>query len=317
MLSASKGPLNIWASATKAVPDVTVAISFDFSLDGCVLRNLSGGSCNCFPKGAEEAVLAYCLHQHINEVLSGDPAAFAKSKVAAVRCVCHNGMLSFSWNTKGTVSGVRKSLGIALKNLAPQKMYSIYSRVMKDYESKCNHKGSASREVFTQVAADMAAGMKNINIGIVGNIRVDKAALEGMLDVLVGKYEVPQVSGNKEKPSGHNACEHQGVEVKITGWQSFVFADFVQSRLKGIAITVCDKQLLLGIKQSVWDTQVTHMKPKVAEFVKLKYGKIASGLGEIVAYIALSNGALCGPDAKAMINSLTIESAKAAINKGL
>lgn len=318
MLSVSKGAINLWACSTKAVPDAAVVVSFDFDVNGCVLRDLcAGGSCDCYPKGAEEAALAYSMQVHINEALSGDPAAFAKSKVAAVRGVGHNGMFALSWNTKGTVSGVRKSIGIALKNLAPQKLFPIYSRVMKEYEARADHKGSASREVFTSVAADMIAGMKNINVGIVGNIKLDKDSLAGMLDVLVNKYEVPQISGSKEKPTGHKECEQTGVSVPLAGWQSFVFSDFVQSKLRGLSVTVCNKALELGIKPAQWDTQASNLKPKVAEFVKLKYGKIKEGLGEIVAYIAITNGALCGPDAKTMINALTVESAKAAINKGL
>ena len=319
MLSTSKGPINLWACPTKAVPDTAVVISFDFSVNGCVLRDLCAGgcACACYPKGTEESVLAFSLLTHINEVLSGDPAAFAKSKVATVRGVGHNGMFALSWNTKGTVSGVRKSIGIALKNLAPQKLFPIYSRVMKECEARAGHKGSASREVFTAVAADMISNMKNINIGIIGNIKLDKDSLADMLDVLVNKYEVPQISGDKEKPSGHKDCEHSGVDVAISGWQSFVFADFLKSKLRGLSVTICNKSLELGIKKSQWDTQASNLKPKVAEFVKLKYGKIKEGLGEIVAYIAVTNGELCGPDAKTMINALTLESAKAAINKGL
>jgi hypothetical protein len=317
MLESTKAGLKVFVSPTKLVGDVAVGMCFALECNGCSLNRLTGQSectSSCFPAGAEEAALGYSLYLAVQQVLCGDPLAVSKTKVAAVECVAHNGMLGVNWKVKGTGSAIRKSIGLALRVLDPAKMWPAYSRCVKYLG------GPVNKDVFASVADAAAKSIKsNLQVSIVGNVKLDQKKLDDIVEVLAKKHEVSDVKGSKSKPTGHTACDHSELaEIKVSGWQSAVVADYLRSKVRGLTMTLCDKSLLLPMKSAQLDTITKKLKAGVKEYAKAKYAKVGADLPAVFGYLTLSSGTLCASDVKSAIsNKLSVDAIEAALDKHL
>ena len=342
MLEAKAGGLSLFIAPTKLVGDVAVSVCFPMVVDGCALGKLSTGGqgCGgtCYPAGSEEAALCYGLFLAVNQALCGDPVAVSKSKVGAVGCGAHNDMFFINWKTKGTASAVRKSIGMALKVLDPAKMFQVYSRCVRELG------GVPKKESFAHVASAAASAVKNnLTVGVVGNINMNKAKpkpgakprpgadgkppkppsnkskLEQMMDVLKKKHSVSSVDGSKSKPTDHTACDHSNqTEVKTSGWSSAVLSDYLNNKVKGLNPTLCNKVLLLPIKESAWETLAKKLKSGVKDYVAMKYTKLGDDLPQVFGYLAISSCKLCAGDVKSMLhNKLNASAVESAITKSL
>jgi hypothetical protein len=317
-MEVKKSGLTLYVRPTKLVGDASVSMSFPTLVDGCTLNKLvnNGSSClsECYPTGSEYSAVCFALYLMVNQQLVGDPLAVSKSKVNSVVCGVNNGHFFINWNVKGTVSAVRKSIGLALKVLNPGKIFSLYSRLVKMLG------GQVNKDEFAYVAAEVAKSAKvDLLVTVVGNVKATKEKLEKMLTVLSNKHNVSNVDGTKTKPATHIACSHVDfVELKVSGWQAVAAAEFLKSKIRGLTITVCDKYLLLPMKQSNYDTQVKKLKGYVSDYVKLKYGKLKDDAGDVFAYMGSSSGMMGAYDVRTAINNkLSTPTVIAAINKVL
>jgi hypothetical protein len=222
--------------------------------------------------------------------LCGDPLATVKSKVGAVDCGVHNGTFSITWKVKGTISALRKSIGLALKQFCPSKLFPAYSQCVKAAGGKPN------KESFLYVADMLTKSMnESVRCGIVGNVKLaDDSKLKEMLEVLIKKLAPESVAGSKSAPKDHTPCDHSDkTELKVNGWASYVVKDYIQSKVKGLSVVVCDNYLLLGIKQAQWETLAKRLKKNVSDYVAAKYTKLGGNLAPIMAYIMISNATVC------------------------
>jgi hypothetical protein len=312
MLEGKKGHVSFYVAPTKAVPDCAVSICFPLEINGCAFaRLLNGCSCGteCFPHKSEEACLAYSLFINVKQALCGDPTAMFKSKVSYVKCGAHNGMFYINWNTKGTTSAVRKSIGIACKSLNPARVNPIYTRVVRELG------GQYKKETFAYVADSISKSMKDLTIGIIGNIKMDKEKFDDMMETISKKISTDATFSDKVKPANHTECDHSScTELKVSGWASSAVVDYLQFKVKGITPTVCDKTILLNMKPAVWETLSKKLKDGVSDFVKAKYSRLGDNLGAVFGYLILSNGSACASDAKQALKS-TEDSIGSAIMK--
>lgn len=317
MLESKKGGLTLSVTRTKLVGDVAIGLCFPVNCSSCALMKLQGcAECEgqCFPTGSEEAVLCYGLYLLVQQNLCGDPLAVSKSKVGSVGYTGHNGMFGINWKVKGTGSAVRKSIGIALKQLDPHKVASIYARDIKQAG------GSNDRAVFNYVADSIASSIKsNLQCTVVGNVALDKEKLDLMVDVLSKKHGVSAVASPKSKPSNHVECKHsEHTSIAVTGWHSAVLADYIQFKVRGLVPLLYNKALILPLKEAQWDTIAKKIKSGVKEYAQTKYGKVGDDLGAVFGYMTLSSSVLCAADVKAAINSkLSASSIESVISKHL
>lgn len=329
MLEGKAGGMSVYIATTKLVGNVAVSMCFPMHVNGCSLAKMGAGGQDCgsvcystdgkeaipcFPSGTEEAAICYSLYLMVNQMLCGDPRAISKSKVSSVTCCGHNGLFSINWNVKGTISAIRKSVGLALKVLNPAKLYSVYARIVREAG------GTPKKESFAYVASEAASAIKsNLIVGVVGNVNADKDKLDGMLEVLKKKHSVSSVEGSKTKPTGHTECDHSNhTEVKTTGWASAVLSDYLRFKVRGLNPTLCDKHLLLPMKSSMYDTLSKKIKDGVKQYVAAKYTSVGDELGIVFGYMTISSGSLCACDVKSMINSkMTAASVESAITKSL
>jgi hypothetical protein len=311
MLENKKDNLSIFVERTSLVGDVAVSISFKVKLNACCLNKLKGScACTCFPLGSEEACVCYALYLAVKNALCGDPLATAKSKVGDVYCGAHNGSFCISWKVKGTGSAIRKSLGIALKQLSPNKVFSSYSNCIKEA------KGTPRRECFDYVADEITKSINdNVHCGVIGNIKLYKTDiktkkevhaldLDEMLNILSKKLKPEPVKGAKHKPNEHSECDHsEKTEVKVNGWQAFVVKDYISAKVKGLNPVICDKYLLLSIKKARWDSFADKIKKSVKDYINQKYSKVGDALPAILGYMMLSSASISCIDVHQMIKN--------------
>jgi hypothetical protein len=289
MLEGKKSNLSIVIERCGYAPDVSVNVSFDAKLNSCC----GMCSCGCFPQGVELSCLCHALAAVVHQNLCGTPLHIKKSKVASVTCGSANGKFYISYTTKGVASAVRKSLGIVLKCLVPEKVFSTYSRFIKQ------HGGSADRSVFNFVADEVTKSIKDkVQCLVVGNIKLEKKDpetkklvkaidVDAMLDILHKKLDVSEVAGSKTNPSksDHKACDHkESTELKVSGWHAAIIRDFINDKVKGVQPKICDKYLLIQLKGVQWETQAAKIKKYAKDFVASKYDSLGNDMCPLLAY---------------------------------
>lgn len=300
MIEAKKKNINVYVQTTKLVADTAVCVSFSMNIDGCCLNRLDGCMpCNSNPVGIEQACVVYSIYLKVKNLLCGDPVAVKNSKVSSVCCGAHNGQFFITWSTKGTVSAVRKSLGIALKGLVPGKLYTTYRYCMRGIDGKPN------RETFNYAANEVLMAInKDLHCGVVGNMKADKAKVEKMVDVVSKKINPGDVATPRTKPSGHTPCEHENyTSIKVSGWATHVVKDYVMSKVIGLNPLICNKALMLPMKESDWKGRSLKLKKESSDFVKARYAKLGDDLSVVIAYMAITNGSVSCCDVKALLKS--------------
>jgi hypothetical protein len=295
MIEAQKGKVHIWVEKNRYAPDCCVAISFDTKVNGCCLSKLkSSGACDCFPSGSEETCLCYAMFLAVQETLCGSPLAVKKSKVSSVQCGVADGSFVISWCTKGNLSSVRKTVGMAFKKLTPSKYFTPYSHCVR------LSGGQPTRETFNHCAAKLNSAMSSaMHIGVCGAINTDKKKLEEALDVMESKFDPSAVEGKKAEPKGHKPCDHSSMtEIRCKGWPLFVTKDYIESKMPGRNIQACGSYLLLNIKPAQWSTATKKLKDMAGDYVKQKYTKLGDDLGPVLGYMMLRDAVCAVQDVK-------------------
>ncbi len=327
MIQGSENGINLFIQRTPLVGDVVVSLCFSAGCSSCTLNRLYNralSSCSntvklesnecltkeaCFPAGSEESCVCYSVFLIVRDALCGTPLATSKSKVGSVSCGYNNGNFIISWNTKATGSAIRKSLGIAMKNINPVKCYSTYDQCIKSLGK------SSNRSNFEYVACQIATNIKkNLSVCAVGNIKIEgkkKILIDDALSVLSKKLSVVAASKG-EKPKEHIPCTHNSfAELKCTGLSTFITRDYISSKFKGVPILISDNGLTLMVNKKKYESISIKLKNDADEFIKNKYERVGKELGNIVSYIALSNSAVACCDLKNVLSEgLTAEVAK-------
>jgi len=295
MIESKKNNLHLFVSSTNKVGNVVVSIGFETDCSSTALRSLkSGCSCTCqneekkcFPKGSECTSVCFALYKVIENKLAGSPLDVFKSKVGKVCCNFTQKVFYIFWDVQGTVSAVRKSLGMALSCLNPSKVYSIYQDCMR----MLNH--SSDRNVFNYVAEELCKSINSkLVCGVVGKIKADNDKLNGMLEVLSKKLYKFEVDGKKEKPTNNVECVGEKCLIKCSGWESGILKDYLNFKLKGIAISTQSEGLCLNMKDARFDSIKSKLKDGVHDFMNAKFGKVKVDLYPILSHLLLSSGIL-------------------------
>ena len=181
------------------VPDITVLLGIHYKCSKENLMNLKNNKpSEKLLDGAESSSLAYALFEAIRDKFIGSPLELSRSRVSRVDCDCINGKLTISWNTQGTFSMLRKTLGLALTTLDPAKLYSRYAENIKLLG------GKNDRDVFNYLASELSAVIKKeVKIVAVGKIKMDAAKLKELLNAIEKKQPDMTTLPKGIKPPEH------------------------------------------------------------------------------------------------------------------
>jgi hypothetical protein len=269
---------------SKWAPAAAVTVSFPApDLNWFVLQKLlPERPCGCatLAAGSEYTALVYAMYDNVRDMLIGTPDKQMKSKVASITCGYQNGEFIISYVCQGSITAVRKSLGICISRLAPQKMYQRYSKYIKLLG------GKPKRAEFLNCANRVAAS-RHVCVVVVAKINTDKGKEEAMLKTVSKK--LPDVSGidRGTKPASESAT--RGVteypEVKVDDYNIFFVQDFLDASNilalpTGSTIIVYDKRWR-GPKAGA-----------IEKYVTARFGKLDDKIMPVVVYSACSRGML-------------------------
>lgn len=234
-------------------------------------------------KGIEESALAFALFKLVQEKLCGSPLEVARSKVDKVSCNIHNDTFVIATNTQGTGSALRKVIGLMLKCLAPNALFSRYSHFVKLLG------GKAGRPEFNYVANQMITGLaKQIHFVVVGKIKVD-ADFKGLLEVAAKKYVISSKSSAGESKMPEKRGEYKTnwpILNCSNGSAAIVLNDYISHQ--GFGTRLCGSKIIIFSNQWASKRDLLKKKDRITGYISTKYDKLdAPNL--FLAYVANSN----------------------------
>ena len=242
------------------------------------------GRCATIHKGAEEAALAFSLFCAVKDKLMGSALDVARCKVDHVTCSAHENNFVISWNTQGTGSALRKSIGIALKALQPNALFSKYGYNMKILGSKTD------RNEFNFVANKMIDGiLKSIHFVAVGKIKSD-SDFKNLLSSAANKYTSSSKTPANKCLAPVKHAEYKQDFPKINcedGASAIIVADYI--RHQGFGMRLSGKTIV--VYSGSWNSKRDALKKKdrIAAYVASKYSKLKENAGPFLAYAANSS----------------------------
>jgi hypothetical protein len=242
------------------------------------------GMCATLHKGAEESAIAYALFKLVQEKLCGSPLEVARCKVDHVVCGVHDNSFVISWNTQSTGSALRKTIGVTLKCLAPNTLFSRYGYNMKVLG------GKSDRAEFNSVANKMIEGLtKQIHFVAVGKIKAD-SDFKGLLETAVNKYSSSSKSAASETKALAKHAEHKMDWPKLVcsdGAAAIILADYIAHQ--GFGLRLCGRQITIYSRSWGSKRDALKKKDRISAYVASKYGKLDKLAGPFLAYRANSS----------------------------
>jgi hypothetical protein len=279
--------LSICAGVCKKVADIAVCLCIPYSGCWCCLQKMKHNNpCDeSMHKGSEHSALAFAMFECIRDRFIGSPLETMKSRVSQVKCNLQNNQLVISWNTQGSMSSLRKTIGLALMCMAPHKLYSKYAENMKLIGGKAN------RGEFSTCANEMISGIKKeICVSVIGKININTAKLKGIADAVMRKLPKLELisAKNTEKIPSRESCVTLYPVVKTSGIAAIAIADYIRNKSGGMAVAVDSNKVIVYNK--LWETKRKALKSnaKIKDYVEKKYVKLGDHFYLIFAYSAIT-----------------------------
>ena len=284
--------VEICVAACKKMPDIAIIMGIHYKASKHCLSNLqSNTASDVLHNGAEQAALGFALYELVRDKFIGSPLELSRSRVSRVDCNALNGKFLISWNTQGTASMLRKTIGLALSTLNPPKLFSKYSENMKLLG------GKVDRKVFNTCANDMIKAInKSVKFAVVGKIKIDKVKLKDLLGKAVKKQPKMSAPSAKEMTKAENHPEFK-VEfpvVKVSGIAAVAVADYIRNQSGGMGVDVYTDKVIVSNKS--WETKAKSLKKadRIKNYVRQKYEKLNTPKNKmfpcVFAYLSITQG---------------------------
>jgi hypothetical protein len=286
MVSEKLKNIELTIGQCKKLPDIAVILGIHFDVCHAALfkldesfsfDNMKG---NKVYTGSEKAALSYALYLAVRDKMVGSPLEIARSRVSRIEFDAQEGKFMLSWNTQGSVSMLRKTIGLALSVMNPHKLYSKYA-------VNCKNLGcSADRDVFNHVANEMVADIKKgIKIAVVGRIKVDSAKIKELLQKVEKK--LPKLSTEKgTKPSQHDKFVHSFPVIKASGITSAAVEDYIRSQSMGTASI--GNEIIVYNKSFTTKRAALKKVDRIKTYVRQKYEKLGPDFPCIFTYLCIT-----------------------------
>jgi hypothetical protein len=284
MTERNEGRVGLTVITSKWAPAAAVTVSFPapdlnwYVMQKLILERPCG--CSTLASYSEYTALIYAMFDDIRDRLIGTPDAQLKSKVASITCGFNNGEFVISYVCQSSITGIRKSLGILISRLSPQKQYPRYQKYIKLLG------GIPKRDEFMHCAKRIASKL-TVSAFVVAKINTNKEKELAMLSVIAGKIpDTGEISTGK-KPSSEDAP--RGVtefpEIKTTNGDSFFILDFLDS--------INTSALGAGNSVVIFNKQWKGAKKEMVDrYVTMRFSKLKDKLLPVILYSASSRGLL-------------------------
>lgn len=287
MISEKLKNIELTVGLCKKVPDVAVIMGIHFDVCHAALFKLNESFSfdnmkgNKVYTGSERAALAYALYLTIRDKMVGSPLEIARSRVSRIEFDAQGGKFMLSWNTQGSLSMLRKTIGIALSSLNPHKLYSKYA-------VNCKNLGcSADRSIFNYVANEMADEIKKgVKIAAVGKIKVDSSKIKDLLKKVETK--LPKLSNEKgtTKPPAHDKFVHEFPVVKATGVAASAVEDYIRSQ--GMGTASLGNEIIVYNKSFTSKKATLKKADRIKTYIRQKYEKLGADFSCVFAYLCIT-----------------------------
>lgn len=286
MFSEKLKNIELTVGICKKLPDIAVVLGLHYDCCHAALAKLNDAFSfdnmkgNKVYTGSEQSALAYALYLTIRDKMVGSPLEIARSRVSRVDCDAQEGKFMISWNTQGSVSMLRKTLGLAFSAMNPHKLYSKYAVNCKNLGCK------ADRDVFNHIANSMVDSIKKgIKIAAVGRIKIDSAKVKDVLQK--SEKKLPKISTEKgTKPPSHDKFVHEFPVIKTTGISSAAVEDYIRSQ--GMGTASIGNEIIVYNKSFTSKKATLKKADRVKNYVRQKYEKLGSDFPCIFAYLCIT-----------------------------
>jgi hypothetical protein len=270
--------------SSKKLPDIAIIAGISFKVNKHCLEKLQcHESSEKLYTGVESACIAYALLELVKEKMIGSPLEISKTRVSTVRCNALNGKFMVSWNTQGSFSMLRKTVGVFLSCLVPHKLYSKYAENCKLIGCK------ADRSVFNKLANDMSSAItKGVKITACGKIKITAPKLKDLLSKVVKKCPNQEQVKDTSTPPKHVDFSSDMPFVKASGIDAIVVADYISAKSGGMAVCVYDDKVYVYNKS--WATKRNALKKatRINDYVRQKYTALKDEFPCVLAYMAIT-----------------------------
>lgn len=276
--------LELCVSMCKKVPDIAVIMGIHFKVHKPCLNKLKcNHSCSTLYTGVESACLGYALYECVRDKMIGSPLELSRSRVSQLNCDAINGKFLLTWNTQGSVSMLRKTIGLALSCMAPHKLYSKYAENCKIMGCK------SDRSVFNTLANGMSNEIKKgVKIAVVGKIKVDNNKLKDILTKAEKKLPSPSTEKKTSPVPKYTDIPCEYPFVKASGVSAVAVADYILSKSGGMSVDVFDDKVV--VYNQSWKTKHNALKKadRIEDYVRQKYEKLNEEFHNVFAYLAIT-----------------------------
>jgi hypothetical protein len=288
MVEAKNKNVELVVAPCKKLPDIAVICGVFYKVDKHCLKQLKNGA-PCeeekAPAGVESAALAFALFEVVRDKFIGSPLEMSRSRVSRIECHSLNGKFLITYNTQGSVSMLRKTMGLILGALQPSKLYSRYAENMKLLGTK------SDRACFNHEANQLCAAIKkHVKFVAVGKIKVDGAKLKDILSKVVGKQPKLDLAPAKlvSKPPKREEYKQEYPVVKTSGIAAIVSADYIRSKSVGMNVCVWDSGVV--VYNHSWESKHKALKKadRIKDYVRQKYEKLGENFACVLAYLAIT-----------------------------
>lgn len=287
MISEKNKNIELTVGQCKKVPDIAIILGIHFDVchaslfklhDSFSFDNMKG---NKVYTGSEKAALAYALYTTVRDKMVGSPLELARSRVSRIEFDAQEGKFMLSWNTQGSVSMLRKTIGIVFSCMNPYKLYSRYS-------TNCKNLGcTADRNVFNYVANEMADAIKkSIKIAAVGRINVDKSKIKDLLSKVDKKLVNTTREKETTKPPIRDKFVHDFPVVKASGIASTAVEDYIRSQ--GMGTASLGNEIIVYNKSFESKKNAFKQADRIKKYVSQKYDKLGTDFSCVFAYLCIT-----------------------------
>lgn len=276
--------IEITVGVCKKMPDIAVMMGTPFNCSKINLIKLKSNNPCELVNDAERSALAYALFETVRDKFIGSPLELSRTRVSRIDCDFIDGKFVITWNTQGSFSMLRKTVGLAFSTLDPAKLYSKYAENIKLLG------GKNDRTVFNYIAAELCDSIKKtIKIAVSGKINIDDAKLKDLMASVEAKIpEMTAIPKEKTKPPTHDEYKCDYPHIKVSGLAAIVTADFIKSKSGGMGLEVFSDEIV--VYNHSWESKKAALKDRVKDYVRQKYEKTGDDFGCILAYMAITQG---------------------------